>query len=196
MLLPFAVHAQALLVTYIRDVLEQPRAAEWFETWWTGDRGRYCLAHAQYGGSNSNMGVEVDWRDVKKLLPPSSTLSAFTGALMQFIADLSDEHFDFLEPTGGLFPSQQVLTKAVYDDMQDFHCKTLLCSCIMAWRPKNDDKTPQIFEDLVQALDHSGCDGAPLHLKIKAYHADVAKGLKKKSALKISNVMELLMPRD
>ena len=102
MLLPFAVHAQALLVTYIRDVLGQPRAAEWFETWWTGDRGRYCLAHAQYGGSNSNMGVEVDWRDVKKLLPPSSTLSAFTGALMQFIADLSDEHFDFLEPTGGL----------------------------------------------------------------------------------------------
>ena len=196
MLLPFAVHAQALLVTYIRDVLEQPRAAEWFETWWTGDRGRYCLAHAQYGGSNSNMGVEVDWRDVKKLLPPSSTLSAFTGALMQFIADLSDEHFDFLEPTGGLFPSQQVLTKAVYDDMQDFHCKTLLCSCIMAWRPKNDDKTPQIFEDLVHAIDHSGCDGAPLHLKIKAYHADVAKGLKKKSALKISNVMELLMPRD
>ena len=142
------------------------------------------------------MGVEVDWRDVKKLLPPSSTLSAFTGALMQFIADLSDEHFDFLEPTGGLFPSQQVLTKAVYDDMQDFHCKTLLCSCIMAWKPKNDDTTPQIFEDLVHAIDHSGCDGAPLHLKIKAYHADVAKGLKKKSALKISNVMELLMPRD
>ena len=65
----FADHAQALLVTYVRDVLKQPRAAEWFETWWTGDRGRYCLAHAGYGGSNSNMGVEVDWRDVAKLLP-------------------------------------------------------------------------------------------------------------------------------
>ena len=50
------------------------------------------------------MGVEVDWRDVKKLLPPSVTLGAFTGALMQFIADLGDEHFEFLEPTGGLFP--------------------------------------------------------------------------------------------
>ena len=75
----FAEHAQAMLVSYIRDVLKQPRAAEWFETWWTGDRGQYCLAHAGYGGSNSNMGVEVDWRDVKKLLPPSSTLGAFTG---------------------------------------------------------------------------------------------------------------------
>ena len=81
----FANHAQALLVTCIRDVLKQPRAAEWFETWWTGDRGRYCLAHAGYGGSNSNMGVEVDWRDVKKLLPPSSTLSAFTGALTELL---------------------------------------------------------------------------------------------------------------
>ena len=69
----FADHAQALLVAYIRDILKQPRAAEWFETWWTGDRGRYCLAHAGYGGSNSNMGVEVDWRDVKKLLPASVT---------------------------------------------------------------------------------------------------------------------------
>ena len=33
----FAHHAQALLVSYIRDALKQPRAAEWFETWWTGD---------------------------------------------------------------------------------------------------------------------------------------------------------------
>jgi hypothetical protein len=141
------------------------------------------------------MGVEVDWRDVKKLLPPSSTLSAFTGALMQFIADLSDEHFDFLEPTAGLFPSQQVLTKAIYDDMQDFHCKTLLCSVAMAWKPLGDE-VPQLLEDLVQTVHRSGCDGAPLHLKIKAYHDDVAKGLRKKSALKQSNIMELLMPRD
>ena len=68
----FADHAQALLVAYIRDILKQPRAAEWFETWLTGERGRYCL----YGGSNNNMGVEVDWRDVKKLLPASATLAA------------------------------------------------------------------------------------------------------------------------
>jgi hypothetical protein len=30
-MLSFADHAQALLVEYIRDVLEQPRAASWFE---------------------------------------------------------------------------------------------------------------------------------------------------------------------
>ena len=72
----FAKHAQALSVASdcIRNVLKQQRAANWLETWWTGDRGRYCLAHAGYGGSNNNMGLEVDWRDVKKLVPPSATI--------------------------------------------------------------------------------------------------------------------------
>ena len=69
--------------------------------------GRYCLAHAGYGGSNNNMGIEVDWQDVKKLVPPSATMGTFTVALMQFMADLSQQHIIFLEPTNGLFPSKQ-----------------------------------------------------------------------------------------
>ncbi len=63
--LKFADYVQRLLVDYIRDVLLQPEAADRFSTWWTGARCRYCLAHAGYGGSNNNMGLEVDWRDVK-----------------------------------------------------------------------------------------------------------------------------------
>ena len=47
--------------------------------------GRYCLAHAGYAGSNSNMGGEVDWRDIKKLVSPSVTVDSFKGALMQFL---------------------------------------------------------------------------------------------------------------
>jgi hypothetical protein len=84
-ILLFAKHAQALLVDYIRNVLKQPGAADWFRTWWTGERGLYCLAHAGYGGSNNNMGAEVDWRDVKGLIPPSSTIGTLTGAIMLFI---------------------------------------------------------------------------------------------------------------
>jgi hypothetical protein len=139
------------------------------------------------------MGVEVDWRDVKKLLPASATLGAFTGALMQFIADLGDEHVAFLAPTGGLFPSKQVLCKPVYDEMQDFHSKTLLCTIPMAWDKPEADKW---FEDLVDTVDRCGYEGAPLHLKLKAYHADVASGVREKSRLKQSHLTELLMPRD
>ncbi len=78
------------------------------------------------------MGVEVDWQDVKDLVPPSSTIGTFTGALMQFISDLSKETFDFLKPTEGRFPSKGVLTKQIHDHMQDVHLKTLLCSLPMS----------------------------------------------------------------
>ncbi len=102
--LTFADLVQRLLVDYIRDVLLQPEAAEWFSTWWTGARGRYCLAHAGYGGSHNNMGVEVDVRDVNWLVPSSATICAFTSALVKFVADIGTEHQTFLKPTDGLLP--------------------------------------------------------------------------------------------
>jgi hypothetical protein len=42
----------------------QPRAAEWFREWWTGQGGRWTLAHAGHAGSNNNWvdSVEVNWR--------------------------------------------------------------------------------------------------------------------------------------
>ena len=73
-------------------------------------RGRYCLAHAFYGGSNNNMGVEVDWMDVKELVLSAATISAFTGALVKFVADIGTEHQDFLKQTDGLFSSTGVMT--------------------------------------------------------------------------------------
>ncbi len=94
--LSFANHVQALLVVFIRDVLEQPRAAEWLREWWTGPRGLWTLEHAGHAGSNNNMGVEVDWKDMKQLVSALATLATFTGALMKNIRDLRIEHADFL----------------------------------------------------------------------------------------------------
>ncbi len=76
---------QRLLVDYTRDVMLQPEAADWYRTWWTGPRGRYFLAHAGYGGSNNNMGIEVDWRDVKGLVPGLAIIGTFTSALVKFV---------------------------------------------------------------------------------------------------------------
>ena len=59
--LPFADTKQKLLVTYTCEELEQPRAANWYEGYWTGENGRNSLAHAGYAGSNNNMGMEADW---------------------------------------------------------------------------------------------------------------------------------------
>jgi hypothetical protein len=40
----FAAYVQELVVRYLRIVSDE--AANWFEEWWTGARGRYCLCHA------------------------------------------------------------------------------------------------------------------------------------------------------
>ena len=77
--------------------------------------------------------------------------------------------------------------------MQEFHSKTLLYTIPIAWDNPQSDKR---FEDLVAIVDRCGYEGAPLHLKIKAYHADVAIGVREKSGLKQSHITELLMPRD
>jgi hypothetical protein len=131
--LSFAEHAQALLVNYIRYELNQPRAADWFQEWWTGARGRYTLAHAEYGGSNNNMGVEVDWRDMKRLVPASATLATFLGALVKNIRDLGVEHEDWLAAAcrANIFRAVPCATKALYDLMQDAHPKTFSC-CVVA----------------------------------------------------------------
>jgi DNA polymerase delta subunit 1 len=53
----FATCVQALLVKHLRTFGDKP--AEWYEEWWTGARGRYCLCHCMHGGTNNNMGVKA-----------------------------------------------------------------------------------------------------------------------------------------
>jgi hypothetical protein len=71
-------------------------AAHWFEEWWTGARARYCLCHAMHSGINNNMGVEVDWRDIKKLCPSSAILATFLGSLVHFIKEIGKKNEDHL----------------------------------------------------------------------------------------------------
>ncbi len=71
--------------------------------------------------------------------------------------------------------------------------KTLLCTLPMSI---NGDKTLDRFKHLVDFVDRSGVEGAPTHhLKIKVYHADVARGDREKSKLKQCKLAKLLMPR-
>jgi hypothetical protein len=66
----FATRAQTLLVDHLREHYGYG-IANWCKTFWTEARGRICLAHSRYAGCNNNMGIEVSWRDIKKLLPGS-----------------------------------------------------------------------------------------------------------------------------
>ena len=120
--LPFADDAQQLLVTYTREELEKLCAANWYDGHWTGPHGRYSLAHARYAGSNNNMGIKVDWRDMKGGCPPSATISTFPGSLVALIDRLRHEHCNFLSKhVANLFSSRQCLTKRIFDKLQPVH---------------------------------------------------------------------------
>jgi hypothetical protein len=74
------------------------------------------------------MGVEVDWRDMKKLIPTSATLATFVGALVKNIRDLGEEHEAWLADRGraNFFLAIPSPPKALYDLMQGAHAKTPL----------------------------------------------------------------------
>ena len=92
----FAVKA---LLSYLSTHVSDESAA-WFESYKSGLRGRYCLCNAGYAGSNNNMGMEVDWRDIKEQVPHTASLCTFLGELWQFIKQLAIEHKAFLELLG------------------------------------------------------------------------------------------------
>ncbi len=80
----FKDYAVKSLLSYLSEHISD-KAADWYEEYWTCPSGKYCLCDAGYAGSNNNMGMEVDWRDIKKQVPPSASLGTFLGALWEFI---------------------------------------------------------------------------------------------------------------
>jgi hypothetical protein len=116
-----AAHVQALLVDHICNVLEQPRAAEWFKECWTG--------HAGYAGVIT-MWESRSTGETWSYLCPSQLHLAYSGALVKNIRDLCIEHYDFPCRQGhpNLFPSVPNLLKSMYDLMQELHPKTLSCA--------------------------------------------------------------------
>ena len=190
----FAVRAIGLLEDYLREKHGDP-CADWFRDYWTGKRGRYCIAHMRYAGCNNNMGVEVTWRDIKKLCSAGCTLAYFLSMLCKFIRTaLGEEHKQALIDMGtpNAFISDPQPTKAMWDAVQDMHAKTL--SCCFVLEPRNGLDTLELLRDMLAEVMESGAPKAPLHLKILAKHEDnKAKG--EEFILQLSDLRLVLMPR-
>ena len=127
----FATSIQAKLVQHLR-VVSDDKLARWYEEHHTGAKGRYCLCHSTHGGTNNNMGVEVDWRDMAKLCPASSTIGTFIGCLCHFVKELGKEHEGTLVAAGtpNAFISEPVIHKEIWDSLQHMHPLTLACSFV------------------------------------------------------------------
>ncbi len=81
--LSFASAAQDILVDYLCAI--DPEVADWYQDYWFVDHGWYCLCHVGFARSNNNMGVEVDWRNTKKLCPPLAKLGTFFISILCLI---------------------------------------------------------------------------------------------------------------
>ena len=188
----FAERIQHLLVEDVTALSES--TGSWFRDNWTGRRGRYCLCHSTHGGTNNNMGVEVDWRDVKKICPPSSNLGTFLGAMFHFIKEIGKEHMEHLIKTGApnAFKRSPVISQAIFDLMQDMHPKTLACTMLLDTTGKEKDK--KFFERVHQIM--ALCEGTtPIHLKIQAWHRNNKKFGVSQGPPRLENFKELLMLR-
>ena len=137
--------------------------------------GRYSLAHAGYAGSNNNMGIEVDWRDMKDECPPSATLGTFTGSQVGLIKQLGQDNRGFLaKRVANLFPAKQYITKRIYEKLQSVHYLTLHLSVIFTAIRSKQLAAKNEWDAIAERILMAGESGAPLHLKIRAYHVDIA----------------------
>ena len=190
----FAVRAIGLLEDYLREKHGDP-CADWFRDYWTGKRGRYCIAHMRYAGCNNNMGVEVTWRDIKKLCSAGCTLAYFLSMLCKFIRTaLGEEHKQALIDMGtpNAFISDPQPTKAMWDAVQDMHPKTL--SCCFVLEPSARVDTLGILRDMLDEVTKCGARDTPLHLKILAMHEDTMSA-GEQYTIRLADLRLVLMPR-
>ncbi len=103
----------------------------------------------------------------------SATICALTGALVKFVGDIGTEHQDFLKPMDGLLPLTRVMTKRIYDQLQEFDWDTLWYSVLILVGHNNSERK---WDEIVMQVHGSGDEDVPLHLKIKAYYNEIARG--------------------
>ena len=142
------------------------------------------------------MGIEVDWRDMKGLYPQSSAIITLTGALTTLVHDLCKEQRIFLfQRAKDLFPSRQLITKRIYYKLQSFHYSTLQLSVICSSVEGKENLAQDEWDAIVQRIHMAGEPAAPLHLKIKAYHADVSRKDVERLGMKLDDIRSMVVPR-
>jgi hypothetical protein len=191
----FATSAQTMLVDHLCKHYGDG-IANWCKTFWTEARGRMCLAHSRYSGCNNNMGIEVFWRDIKKLLPPNSSLGQFLGALCNYIKTaLGEEHMQRLCEvcSGNPFIQEPIATKDMWDGVQSAHSKTLSCSFVLTTASKRANVAIE-SRDMMEEIMECGQRKLALHLKIAAWHEDIRR-MGQCQRLALGNLKTILVPR-
>ncbi len=190
----FATRAQTMLVDHLRKHYGDG-IANWCKTLWTEARGRMCLAHSRYAGCNNNMGIEVSWRDIKKLLPPNCSLGQFLGALCHYIKTALGEEQQRLcgVCSGNAFIREPIATKDTWDGVQSAHSKRLSCSFVLTTSSKRANVAIEL-RDMMEEIMECWHRTLALHLKIAAWHEDIRR-LGQCPRLALGDRKTILVPR-
>ena len=123
------------------------------------------------------MGIEVSWRDIKKLLPPNCSLGQFLGALCHYIKTaLGEEHMQRLLEvfSGNSFIREPIATKDMWDGVQSAHTKTLSCSFVLTTSSNRANVAIEL-RDMMEEIMECWQRTLALHLKIAAWHEDIRR---------------------
>jgi hypothetical protein len=172
---------QQKIVEWLRSINEHC-AAEWFEEYWTGERGNYTLAHAEVGGTNNNCGVEGGWNGVKKEVcctagaTSSLAVGAVYSSLLRFLNNKSKEQASFWRndskarrENGAMstFPSLPVPTKEEWNHVESLR-PNILELCTVFARPEIKAEWDLHIQDMVEAAEEEGAETTSVHVQIRA----------------------------
>ena len=179
-----AIILQRKIVEWLR-ARHEPRAANWFEEYWTGDRGNYMLAHAEVGGCNNNCGTEGGWNGVKKEVcgtagsTTSLAVRSVVPSILRFLTNKSRELASFqrrdtrerLKTSSAMFtfPSLPVPTKEEWDHMERLRQNILELITVFAPAAVKTEWNV-LIQDVVQAAEEDGVADKSAHAQITAFY--------------------------
>ena len=171
---------QMKLVQWLRS-RDEPRAADWFDEYWTGPRGHYMLAHCGVGGTNNNCGVEGGWNGVKKEIcgtagsTSSLAVRCVVPSLLRFLGNKSKEEASYWRADTKArhlslmfsFPSLPVPTKEEWRHLDALH-PNILQLCTVFARPDTKVAWNSHIEDMLEAAGDEGVLQSAVHIQIRA----------------------------
>ena len=151
---------QKKLVMWLHEK-KQPTAAMWFETYWTGRRGRWTIAHAGHSNVHTNSSIEghinqckINWLGQTKNC--SQNMTQFVGATFDDVKQRSIEHHNTLVMSDygvAAFQKFSAVTPDMVRNLKNLHPYAL-------WLTKAFFK-PEVFQQGLNVVYKVDKDGIP-----------------------------------
>ena len=128
-------HITECLCVYLREVNELD-AEKWFRENWTGQRGRYMLAHCAVAVTPNQNGLESSWRYLKSATSDNETvcIAFFLSALFHYMAEKAKELMAQLIKDNiplHAYNSCPRIDRHMWEALQNMHRHTLAMTFLM-----------------------------------------------------------------